>query len=73
MLQIADSMEVMVLSILGPVMVCEWRLNLTEEAFITTVRYVVCFIVFIIMIWTIIITIIILCYYELEVGRYVMM
>ncbi|KAK2188310.1 hypothetical protein NP493_136g03000 [Ridgeia piscesae] len=37
---IADSMEVMALSILGPTLTCEWRLNSTQEALITTVVFV---------------------------------
>ena len=30
-------MEIMILSILGPTLLCEWNLELWEEAFITTV------------------------------------
>lgn len=35
--QMADSMEVMVVSIIGPVLVCEWLLSATVEALISTV------------------------------------
>ena len=33
---IADSMEIMLLAILGPVVRCQWSLTLYQEAFITT-------------------------------------
>lgn len=33
----ADSMEMMVLSILGPALLCAWSLNAREKALITTV------------------------------------
>ncbi|KAI0234006.1 hypothetical protein LSAT2_015819 [Lamellibrachia satsuma] len=36
---IADSMEIMVLNILGPVLMCQWRINSLEEALITTVVF----------------------------------
>ena len=32
----ADSMEIMILAILGPVLRCQWSLSLYQEAFITT-------------------------------------
>ena len=41
--QIADSMEVMALSMLGPTLTCEWRLQSTQEALITTVSDIVIF------------------------------
>ena len=34
----ADSMEMMLLSILGPALLCEWSLKSWEKALITTVR-----------------------------------
>ncbi len=37
MYQISDGMEIMVLSILGPVLLCEWNLSTWQEAFLTTV------------------------------------
>ena len=33
----ADAMEMMILSILGPVLRCEWMISSLEEALITTV------------------------------------
>ena len=36
---IADSIELMVISILGPVLICEWGITVYEEALITTVVF----------------------------------
>ena len=36
---IADGMEVMVISILGPVLVCEWHIDVYQEAMLTTVVF----------------------------------
>ena len=36
-LQLADAVEVMLLSVLGPVVKCQWNLSATEEAAITSV------------------------------------
>ena len=38
-MKVADSMEVMVLSILGPVLQCEWGLSPTKKAFVSTVSF----------------------------------
>ena len=35
----ADAMEMMVLSIISPVLMCDWNLSSPEEALITTVRF----------------------------------
>ncbi|KAK2147333.1 hypothetical protein LSH36_558g00031 [Paralvinella palmiformis] len=35
----ADSMELMVLSILGPELLCQWQISTTEEAFLTTIVF----------------------------------
>ena len=37
---VADSMEIMVVSILSPLLVCEWNLNSLQEAMITTVVFI---------------------------------
>jgi hypothetical protein len=34
----ADSMEMMILSILSPALQCEWGINAYKQAFLTTVR-----------------------------------
>jgi len=36
---IADGMEIMVVTIIGPVLLCEWRITSLQEAFITTVVF----------------------------------
>ena len=36
---IADGMEIMVVSILGPVMICEWNIDVYQEAMLTTVVF----------------------------------
>ena len=36
-LQLADAMELMLLSVLGPIVKCQWNLSETEEAIITSV------------------------------------
>ena len=36
---IADGMEIMVVSILGPVLICEWNIDVYQEALLTTVVF----------------------------------
>ena len=36
---IADGMEIMVVSILGPVLICEWNIDVYQEAMLTTVVF----------------------------------
>ena len=35
--QLADAMELMLLSVLGPIVKCQWDLSTAEEAIITSV------------------------------------
>ena len=37
--QLADAMELMLLSVLGPAVKCQWELTTAEEAVITSVSY----------------------------------
>ena len=38
-IQLADAMELMLLSVLGPAVKCQWGLSTAEEAAITSVSY----------------------------------
>lgn len=38
--QSADAMEIMLLSILGPALACEWLINKWEMAFLSTVVFI---------------------------------
>ena len=40
-LQLADAMELMLLSVLGPAVKCQWELTTAEEAAITSVSHYV--------------------------------
>ena len=37
---VADAMEVLLLSILGPILKCEWNISTTQEALLTTVVFI---------------------------------
>ena len=36
---VADGMEIMVVSVLGPVLICEWNIDVYEEAMLTTIVF----------------------------------